>query len=284
AATNAAAGATSDVDHFVTRGDIRPPAITVTQAPGGASLPPYIFVAPRGYTSTSVGQSGLMIVDRDGSLVWFGPPLGGTPLNFTTQEYRGKPVLTWSAGVVNEVGVTTGTSYIADSSYRVIATVKAGNGAQTDLHDFKLTPQGTALVTAHRKVSADLSALGGPATGAVLVSAAQEIDVATGKVLLDWNSLDHVPLTESRQPLRGGTAATPYDYFHINSIALAPDGDLLISSRNTWAVYKVARRSGAIRWRLGGKKADFTAAAGGAVLLRRTARQRRADTPPPLCA
>ena len=179
AAGDPAAGTAADVDHFVTRSDIRPPAITVTQAAGGASQPPYIFVAPRGYTSTSIGQSGLMIVDRDGGLVWFGQPLGGTPLNFTTQEYRGKPVLTWSAGVVNEVGVTTGTSYIADSSYRVIATVKAGNGAQTDLHDFKLTPQGTALVTAHRKVPVDLSALGGPAKGAVLASAAQEIDVAT---------------------------------------------------------------------------------------------------------
>ena len=263
-ASNAAAGTTAEVDHFVTRGDIQPPAITVTQAPGAASQPRYIFVAPRGYTSTSVGQSGLMIVDRDGGLVWFGPPLGGTPLNFTTQVYRGKPVLTWSAGVVNEVGVTTGTSYIADSSYHVIATVKAGNGAQTDLHDFKLTPQGTALVTAHRKVSADLSALGGPAKGAVLASAAQEIDVATGKVLLDWNSLDHVPLTESKQPLQGGTAAAPYDYFHINSVALAPDGDLLISSRNTWTVYKVARRSGTIRWRLGGKKSNFTAGPGAA--------------------
>ena len=165
AAGRVAADPAADVDHFVTRPDIRPPAITVTQAAGRASQPPYIFVAPRGYTSTSIGQSGLMIVDRDGGLVWFGPPLGGTPLNFTTQVYRGKPVLTWSAGVVNEVGVTTGTSYIADSSYRVIATVKAGNGAQTDLHDFRLTPQGTALVTAHRKVSADLSALGGPPRG-----------------------------------------------------------------------------------------------------------------------
>jgi hypothetical protein len=256
-AGTAAAGNAADVDHFVTRSDIHPPAITVTQAAAGASQPPYIFVAPRGYTSTSIGQSGLMIVDRDGSLVWFGQPLGGTPLNFTTQEYRGKPVLTWSAGVVNEVGVTTGTSYIADSSYRVIATVKAGNGAQTDLHDFKLTPQGTALVTAHRKVPADLSALGGPAKGAVLASAAQEIDIATGKVVFDWNSLDHVPLTESQQPLMGGTPDAPYDYFHINSVALAPDGDLLISSRNTWTVYKVARRTGVIRWRLGGKKSDF---------------------------
>jgi hypothetical protein len=264
AAAHQAANNSAAVNHFVTRSDIHPPAITVTRDAGGASQPPYIFVAPRGYTSTSIGQSGLMIVDRNGGLVWFGQPLGGTPLNFTRQEYRGKPVLTWSAGVVNHGGVTTGTSYIADSSYRVIATVKAGNGAQTDLHDFKLTPQGTALITAHRKVSADLSPLGGPVKGAVLASIAQEIDVATGKLLFEWDSLDHLKLTESKLPLKGGTATTPYDFFHINSIALAPDGDLLISSRNTWTVYKVARRSGAIRWRLGGKKSDFKAGPGAA--------------------
>ena len=144
-----------------------------------------------------------MVVDRQGQLVWFGQPLGGTPLDFTVQQYRGQPVLTWSAGSVNAAGVTTGTSYIADSSYRVIATVKAGNGAQTDLHEFNLTPQGTALITAHRKVPADLSPLGGPAEGAVLCSIAQEIDVTTGKVLFEWNSLDHVQLTESHQALAG---------------------------------------------------------------------------------
>jgi hypothetical protein len=30
-----------------------------------------------------------------------------------------------------------------------------------------------------------------------------------------------------------------------------------VSARNTWAVYKVARRDGAVVWRLGGKKSDF---------------------------
>jgi hypothetical protein len=151
ASDHPAPDSTGDVDHFVTRSDIHPPAVTVTQgaSAAGASQPRYIFIAPRGYAGASAGQSGLMIVNRDGSLVWFGQPLGGTPLNFTTQVHRGKPVLTWSAGFVNDVGVTYGTSYIVHSSYRVIATVKAGNGAQTDLHDFKLTPQGTALVSAH---------------------------------------------------------------------------------------------------------------------------------------
>jgi hypothetical protein len=248
-----------NVDYFVTRSDLHPPAITVTQGADAveASQPPYIFIAPRGYLASSVGQSGLMIVDRQGHLAWFGSPIGGTPLNFAVQEYRGEPVLTWSAGYVNAAGITYGTSYIADSSYRVIATVKAGNGAETDLHEFNLTPQGTALITAHRQVPIDLSSLGGPAKGSVMASMAQEVDVATGQVLFEWNSLDHVELTESHQPLVGGTAKAPYDYFHINSISLAPDGDLLISSRNTWTIYKVARPGGAIQWRLGGKKSDF---------------------------
>lgn len=262
------------VDYFMTRSDLHPPVVTVTQvaSTGQASQPPYIFIAPRGYLASSVGQPGLMIVDREGHLVWFGSPIGGTPLNFAVQEYRGQPVLTWSAGYVNAAGITYGTSYIADSSYRVIATVKAGNGAETDLHDFNLTPQGTALITAHRQVTADLSPLGGPAKGSVMSSIAQEVDVASGKVLFEWDSLDHVELTESHQGLVGGTASAPYDYFHINSIALAPDGDLLISSRNTWTIYKVARPSGAIQWRLGGKKSDFETGPGAAFSWQHDAR------------
>ncbi|HEY2578602.1 MAG TPA: arylsulfotransferase family protein [Streptosporangiaceae bacterium] len=267
----------SDVDYFVTMSGVHPPAVAVTQNAGAASQPPYIFIAPRGYAAKSLGKSGLIIVDRDGQLVWFGSPIGGTPLNFTTQQYQGQQVLTWSAGYVNAVGVTYGTSYIADSSYRVLATVKAGNGAETDLHEFNLTPQGTALIAAHRAVSRDLSSLGGPVKGVVLTSIAQEIDVATGKVLFEWDSIDHVPLTESHQPLMGGTAKTPYDYFHINSVALAPDGDLLISSRNTWTIYKVARPGGAIQWRLGGKKSDFKAGSGATFEWQHDARMPAAD-------
>ena len=261
AAGHPAASGDPGADSFVSRPDLRPPVVTVTPGPGAGAVSQYryLFVAPRGYAAgtPSPGTSGLMIVDRQGQLVWFGSPLGGTPLNFAVQQYRGQPVLTWSAGSVNAAGVTTGTSYIADSSYRVIATVRAGHGAQTDLHEFNLTPQGTALITAHRKVPADLTSVGGPAKGAVLTSIAQEVDVRTGQVLFEWDSLDHVPVTESHQALAGGTAQAPYDYFHMNSIALAPDGDLLISSRNTWTIYKVARPGGAVRWRLGGKKSDF---------------------------
>ena len=71
---------------------------------------------------------------------------------------------------------------------RIIATVKAGHGAQSDLHEFYLTPQGTALITAHRQVPADLSPLGGPPKGTVLCSIAQQIDVTTMLPLPGWPS------------------------------------------------------------------------------------------------
>ena len=78
---------------------------------------------------------------------------------------------------------------------------------------------------------------------------AQEIDIPTGLVLFQWDSLDHVPLSAGyTQAARAAHIANgignPYDYFHINSIALDRDGNLLISARNTWAVYKVNHHTG----------------------------------------
>jgi hypothetical protein len=76
----------------------------------------------------------------------------------------------------------------------------------------------------------------------------------SGRVLFEWKSLDHVDIAETHAAYMGH----PLDYFHINSIDLTSDGGLLVSARNTWAVYKISRRTGDVRWRLGGKKSDFT--------------------------
>jgi hypothetical protein len=85
----------------------------------------------------------------------------------------------------------------------------------------------------------------------------QEIDIATGTVLFEWDSLDHIPVTDTYAPFSGGTKSAPFDYLHINSIAIAPDGDLLLSGRDTSAIYKVSRPSGKVAWQLGGKRSSF---------------------------
>ena len=127
----------------------------------------------------------------------------------------------------------------------------------TDLHELNLTSSGTALITAYETTTADLSSVGQKRTGKVFVGHAQEIDLKTGKVLFDWRSLDHVPLSESFQNPPANPKGT-FDYFHINSVAEMDDGNLLISGRNTWTLYKVDRSSGKIIWRLNGKRSNFS--------------------------
>jgi hypothetical protein len=224
--------------------------------------PGYIFITPTGpggLTPLPNAVQGPEILDNQGRPVWF-LQLPGNQLasDFRIQTYQGQQVLTWAQGPGFEdlqPGATT--DYICDNTYNVIATVQAGNGLNADEHEFQLTPQNTALITIYSTVPADLSSLGGPANGLVLEGVAQEIDVATGNVLLEWHSLDHVALTESYTPVPTD-AATPFDYFHINSVKLDTDGNLLISARDTSAVYKVNRTTGAVIWRLGGKLSDFT--------------------------
>jgi hypothetical protein len=192
------------------------------------------------------------MVGEHGRLTWFSPvPTNWYAMNFRVQTYRGKPVLTWWQGPLIG-GLSEGV--IVDSAYREVARIRAGNGHTVDPHELLLTPEGTALITCSpSNVTADLSSIGGPKEGTVAESVVQEVDVATGRVLLEWRSLDHVSVSESYMRPGGGT----YDFMHANSIDVAPDGNLLVSGRHTWSLYKLERSTGQIMWRLGGKRSDF---------------------------
>jgi hypothetical protein len=149
---------------------------------------------------------------------------------------------------------------IYDDTYRELKTFKAGNGLDGDLHEFTLTPRGTAFITVYDEVPTDLSSVGGPKDGFAYDSVVQEIDVETGDLKFQWHSLHHVPLSESlqanREPAKNATSKQPLDYFHVNSVSDAPGGRILISARNTSALYMLAR-DGNVIWRLGGTRSDF---------------------------
>jgi hypothetical protein len=83
-------------------------------------------------------------------------------------------------------------------------------------------------------------------------------------VLLEWHSVDHVAIDESHAPVPSSTATRPYDYFHVNAVSIDHDHNLLVSARNTWAVYKLERRTGRVLARLGGTKSDFALGPGAA--------------------
>jgi Arylsulfotransferase (ASST) len=229
--------------HFVSRPDLRPPPVDVrTRAPGEAAG--YIFIAPKG----NVAQAGPLILDDAGHIVWFKPLDTRGVTDFRVQRYHGKPVLTWWRGSAKGKPGTGGYT-IADSSYRTIATVTPGHGLAGDIHEFLLTPSGTAFFTIFNRIDVD--------GRAVFEGVVQELDIATRRVLFEWHSIDHVALDES-YAARPSKRPVPFDYFHINSVDVEPDGNLLVSARNTHAVYEISRRSGRILWRLGGKRSDFS--------------------------
>jgi hypothetical protein len=139
-----------------------------------------------------------------------------------------------------------------DDSYTEVGRIRAGNGLDADLHDLRITPEGTAVMTAYTVLPTAQALVEGRR---VLESVVQEVDIATGDVLFEWHSHDHVDLAESySEPMPKSTL--PFDYFHVNSVEVVGD-HLLVSGRNTHAVYKVSRADGTIAWRLGGKKSDF---------------------------
>jgi hypothetical protein len=234
---------------YHTRPDLRIPALSVTTLAKGVA-PGLIFLAP--YNAPNNAQAGAVIVDDSGEPVWEQPLPGLVTTDFRVQTYKGHPALTWWQGVVRE-GHGVGIYVIADTSYRPLARVDAGNGRSGDLHEFLLTDRGTALLTSYRITRADLRAVDGSASGTIQDAMFQEIDIASGRVLLEWHSLDHIPISESYWGL-----TADWDYVHLNSIAVDHDQNLLVSSRNTHTIYKLDRATGAIVWRLGGKRSDFS--------------------------
>jgi Arylsulfotransferase (ASST) len=228
--------------HFVSRPDLKPPQVRVLVA-AHDTAPGFVFIAPKKH----VAQAGPLILDNRGRVVWFHPLDTRGVTDFRIQRYRGEPVLTWWRGRATH-GKGEGNYAIVDASYRPVARVRPGHGLIGDIHEFLITRRNTALMTIFHRVHVN----GRP----VFEGAVQEVDIASGRVLFEWHSVDHVALDESYEE-PPGESSIPYDYFHINSIDVDTDGNLLVSARNTHTVYKLDRRTGRIIWRLGGKRSDF---------------------------
>jgi hypothetical protein len=248
ARARAASSDNTSASQYVSRPDLSPPVVAVTtSAPTVADG--MIFVAP----FTGPGGYGPLIVDNAGEPVWFRPSSSLLVHNFRVQTYAGKPVLTWWEGKV--VGdYWQGECVIADSSYTELRRISTT--FITEQHEFVITARNTALISAVNVVSVNSSTYG---ASNLLEGVFQEIDLDTGKVLLDWHSSEHVDPAESFM-----APTDTWDYLHLNSVGVHQDGNLLVSARHTSTIYKLDRKTGDVIWRLGGKKNDFELGKGAA--------------------
>ncbi|MEU4242968.1 arylsulfotransferase family protein [Actinoplanes sp. NPDC026619] len=265
---------------YRSRPDLRTmPDVTIT-TPANGTVGGYICLSP----ASGTGLWGPLMVDENGSPIWFKkvPDPATVAIDFKVQQYRNQPVLTWWEGTIGGTGgqgVGQGEFVLADSSYREITRVRAAGTEQADQHDFVITARNSALFWVYDPIPYDLSPVGGPTDGVLHDGVIQEIDIATGKKLFEWRASDHVGLDESYAPLPvGNSAHLPYDYFHANSVGVAADGNIIISSRHTWTTYKLDKTTGAVIWRLGGKKTDFTIEEKASFAWQHDFRQRRDGT------
>jgi hypothetical protein len=243
--------APADYQSFYTLPGVQAPIMTVT-------VPDHDPAAGDILTTNGPGpgQYGPLIYAPDGRLIWFQKLSGGeTAENLSEQTYEGQRVLTWWKGRVLALGFGQGEDVVTNSHYQTVARIAGGNGLQADLHEFQLAGHDVAYITAYNPVRCDLKTLKGATGGAIVDTAIQQVDIKTGLVRWEWHSLDHVAASESEVEVPDDT--TPWDYFHLNSIAVEPGGKLLISARSTWAGYQLDGASGKIRWRLGGNESSF---------------------------
>lgn len=261
---------------FISAPTLHPMKITVNLL-NPATSPGFIFLAPYGFSDDAMmGQSGALMVDNTGTPIWFRPLSSPNLMNtdFRTQTFKGKPVLTfWQGTLVTPpayVNAPGGSSepgscyYILDDTYTVIKTVTAQKGFTSDIHEFLLTPQNTALLLSTQAVPLDLTPYGGPKNGFVQDFAIQEIDLTTDQLLFFWDALQHIPLSDSHVDASGSVLTNNiWDAYHLNSIGLTDSPEnILVSSRSMWAIYKINKPTGNIIWQLGGNQSSFTIESG----------------------
>jgi hypothetical protein len=219
----------------------------------------YIFLTPGGAFGTGSG-----IYQDNGTLVWWHSD-GNVNDNFSVVQFQGHSYLAVWTGRGTAWGIGSVTLY--DQNYRVAGhvTTTTAYGAQgIDLHEFQITPEGNALIgsyVTHRVTYNGHSETALSYLVEKLSLVRDSSGIHTGKILFAWDSINDVPLSDSHVPDPGANGT--WDYFHGNGITEDNDGNLLVSARHTWAVYKINDRPGTpgfdhVFWQVGGKH-DTTA-------------------------
>lgn len=257
---------------FKSRSDLAPPKLNITIPATEDVEKGYLFVAPfAGFPDTPTEQhgprqAGPYIFRDNGDLVWSGYGIYSIwSTNFQAGRWRGKDILFSFEGDHNPgYGHGHGHITIMDNHYETTRELRAGNHKLVDKHEFHIINEETGLIQIYQPVARDLTAWGGSAEQQWIVNSIfQELDIATGKLLFEWASLDHVSPDEAILPINPGQAGSGFnssdawDYFHINSVDKDADGNYLISARDACSIHKVNGTDGSIIWKLDGKDSSF---------------------------
>lgn len=218
-----------------------------TPAPG------HILIAPNSRVPAPPYAPSLIVLGNDGSVVRsrFIPeyafdfrPLADGRFGYSVFQAAG-------------TGPRAATSiYLVDSTLNTVDSIQSlKNGYNLAMHSFMVLPNGNRLVVLQQNLTVDMSKLvpGGHPAADVQQMLLQELD-PDGKIIFQWRSLDHFPVTVAYENLTSPSIR----YFHLNAVDVDTDGNFLISARHSSMVAKINRVTGEVMWILGGKLNQFT--------------------------
>lgn len=216
------------------------------------------------YLFLTTGNAGFGIFKDNGGLIWWNPRPAGTTEEHDAEVVHlyGRSFLAVWAGTAQAYGtnhayVNSGTVLLYNHHYQQVGEIGAGAPFapnRIDMHEFRITPQGDALVGIYVPVKVKVDGHREIVLNYVIQKLSLVRDshgIHTGKVLFQWSALKHVGLAKSYSGNPGPDGA--WDYFHGNAIDQDTDGNLIVSARDTWGIYKISVKTGRIIWQVGGR-------------------------------
>lgn len=211
-----------------------------------------LFLAPNSKAVSPPFAPSLMVVGNDGK------PIKSRFLSQYAYDFRILPDGRLGYSVFQSAASgsrQSSTLYILDTNLVTLDSLKGANGYNISMNSFDVLPNGNRLLVMQEDVLMDLSTLvsGGNPAATVQQMLIQELDI-DGKIIFQWRSLDHFPVTATNENLSDPLI----NYFNINSVVVDGDGNFLLSARNASTIVKIHRKTGKILWILGGKLNQFT--------------------------
>jgi hypothetical protein len=198
-----------------------------------------------------------LILDKNGEIVYI-RQLPQTGIDF---KLHPNGLMSHSRAVIGSP--QTLKFFIMDSTFFIKDSVQCLNNVFTDSHDLIILPNGNYLILGFDYRIMNLSSYywfngnGSPGSANAMVkcNVIQEID-PNKNLVFSWHSADHYSFSDVQQEWLFNP--NNVDWTHFNSVEVDTDGNLLVSVRHFSEITKINRQTGAIMWRFGGKRNQFT--------------------------
>ncbi len=224
------------------------PKMTVSR-PGNPSPGYYLTTINTTNPTQGAPENGnySIITNNYGTPIWYQPYLG-----YTTHNLQLLPGDNLTQFVNN--GLTTSYSTVFDQLDTQTQYFQQLPNGFSSKHELYLSPNGNYYTLEDYLVPANLTSLGYPNIHYYIGCLIEELS-PTNNILWEWNASDHVSLAEWN-PAVGpviSTGTNSYlDPFHCNSLDVNSSGQVLLSMRNTSAMYLIDKATGKILWKLSG--------------------------------